>query len=68
VTLVGRLTSREWNGRWYLELVAEAVSVDALTLPAVEVLPAAPAVPRADPRPERPGGTGRGRADGEVPF
>jgi hypothetical protein len=51
LTVVGRLRAREWNSRWYLECLAERVTVDVATRePGVEKSPA-----RGGPTPEDKG-------------
>jgi hypothetical protein len=56
LTVVGRLTAREWNSRWYLECLAEHVTVDVATWePGVEPPPA-----RRVPTPED--------KDDDIPF
>jgi hypothetical protein len=64
VTLAGRLTSREWNGRHYLELVGDSVRVDVLMLPAGEPVAAARPAARLE-APPAPASRGR---ESEVPF
>jgi single-stranded DNA-binding protein len=72
LTVLGRVSAREWTApsgqaKTFLEVVGEHVLVDA-TMAALDE--PADAAPRSagHPEPARPGGSGRGRADGDVPF
>jgi len=75
-TVVARVGSREWNGKLYLELIAESVTIDAAAGGAEspdpdsprEVAPKiAPPPPRPDPfAPARPGPPTR-KASAEAP-
>ena len=69
VTVVARVGSREWNGKLYLELLAEHVTADVASAPGPDLrepTPTRPSVAEPVPAPSRPGGPSR-RESG-VPF
>jgi single-stranded DNA-binding protein len=67
LTVVGRLQAREWNGRLYLELVGESVTVDVAAMPGEAASPAGAGAPAPARRPEARGSS-RASTEDEVPF
>jgi single-stranded DNA-binding protein len=67
VTVLGRLTAREWNNRLYLELVGESVTVDVAAMPGEAAPPAGAEAPAPARRPVSRA-TSREPGDETVPF
>jgi hypothetical protein len=72
LVVTARISARDWTSptggvKTFVEIMADSITGDLTPALEAEPVEAAPR-PAARPEPARPGGTGRGRADGDVPF